>query len=305
MSVRAVGRSFRFAPTQQVRDSIDYLFALVASKYGLLVHEFLFMSNHFHLVATDPAGTLSDFLQEFNSLLSRQLNALRGTKGTNFEARPSIQIIADAGGILDKSVYTLVNPLAAHLVKYLRQWKASSSFGMDYGRPVTFVRPRCGLWAETLGPAPKGKHASKARLRYRGRSDAPETVTFELARPAVDMHRTSSELREEVRKRVADRERELIEERRGGGIEVLGWLNVVKQHYLAVPTTREPLFERRPRVTGRCSKACSTVLEKLTRFVGAYRAALELFRAGEQAVFPYGTLLMARRFGVECAPAPT
>jgi putative transposase len=46
VSVQAVGRSFRFVPTVQVRESIDFLFALLATKYGLKVHEYLFMKDH-------------------------------------------------------------------------------------------------------------------------------------------------------------------------------------------------------------------------------------------------------------------
>src|SRR5688572_14904096 len=94
------------------------------------------------MVVTDPAGALSDFLRDFDSMLSRQLNALRGTKGTNFEKEPRIQIIADAQCILDKSVYSLTNPLAAHLVERMRQWKGCSSYARSPGGAAGAVRRR-------------------------------------------------------------------------------------------------------------------------------------------------------------------
>ena len=304
LTVEAVGRAFRFVPTQEVRQSIDFLFALLVAEYGLLVHEFLFMSNHFHMVVTDPKGRISDFLREFDSMLSRQLNALRGTTGSNFAREPGIQVIADGEGVIDKSVYSQTNPLVAHLVEHLRKWKASSSLHLEYGDIVTFARPKCGLWAETLGPARKGKHPSGGRPRYRGRSKAPQSATLTLTRPDVRMDLTPKELRDVIRDRVAECEEELIEERRRTGKKVVGWLGVVTRHYLATPKTPRVLFQRRPRVTGHDPSACAKVLEKLERFVAAYREALDAFCGGGWPTFPYGTLQMAQRYHVDCAKVP-
>jgi putative transposase len=304
VTVQAVGRAFRFVPTRQVRESIEFLFALLVTKYGLLVHEFLFMSNHFHLCATDPNGRVSKFLQEFDSMLSRQLNALRGTTGKNFESEPGIQVVADREGAIDKSVYMLTNPLAAHLVEHLRQWKAASSFSLEYGESVTFRRPRCGLWAETRQTRRRGKHPSRGRLRYRGRSKAPETATLTLACPDMGTDSSPTQVRRLIRDRVIAREKELIEERRRTGKKVLGWRRVVTQHYLATPRSPRALFQRRPRVTGNDPSACAKAIAKLERFVAAYRAALEAFKGGGWPTFPYGTLQMAERYGVKCATAP-
>ena len=305
VTVQAVNRSFRFVPTAQVRSSIDFLFALLVAEYGLLVHEFAFLSNHFHFVATDPHGRLSDFLQQFDSMLSRQLNALRGTTGSNFEKYPGIQIVVDALGVLDKAIYTLCNPVAAHLVARVRHWKGSCSFGLEYGEAVVLKRPKCGLWAETKAPKRKGKHESGPRMRYRGRSKTPEVATFTLTRPAVHVGELSdTELRRLVRDGVAAREKELAEQRAEKKVGVLGWLRVVTQHYFATPTTPRPLFQRRPRVTGRDKSLCAAVGRKLDAFVKAYRLALEAFLAGAPSVFPYGTLQMVRRYRVACATAP-
>lgn len=304
VTVQAVGRSFRFVPTKEVRQSIDFLFALLVAKYELLVHEYLFMSDHYHFAATDPGGRISAFLQEFNSMLSRQLNALRGTVGVNFEREPGIQAIVDEPGVIQKAIYTLVNPLVAHLVARLRHWKASSSQHMEYGEPVTFTRPKCGLWAERRERRRKGRPGSRGRLRYRGRSTAPEAVTFTLARPQARMDLTSSELRKLVRGQVAAKETELIEERRATGRKVEGWLGVITRRYLEVPSTPREHFGLRPRVTGEDAGACHRMLERLEIFTRAYRVALDAFKNGARPTFPYGTLQVAQRYGLTCATAP-
>jgi REP element-mobilizing transposase RayT len=305
VTVQAVGQEFRFAPNEKVRASIDFLFALLATECGLLVHEFLFMSNHFHMVVTDPDRRLSEFLQTFDSMLSRQLNALRGGSGSNFEKRPGIQIVADAGGILKQAVYTLSNPLASHLVELMREWKASSSWGMEYGQAVTFARPDCGLWTPTRARVRKGQHPSAGRLRYRGRSNAPETATLTLARPkALRPELSDAELRALVRAEVRARETELLAQRKKARTSVVGWVAVVARHFRDVPTTSRVLFQRKPRVTGTDASACARVLATIDRFVKAYRAALEDFKAGKWPTFPHGTLQMVDRFNVPCATAP-
>lgn len=305
VTVQAVGRSFRFLPTREVRESIAFLLAWLATEHGLLVHEYEFLSNHFHFSAKDPEGRISEFLQQFDSMLSRQLNALRGTTGVNFEREPGIVRIVDGEGLVQKSVYTLTNAVSAHLVERVRHWKGPSSYHLEYGEAVTVERPKCGLWAETRSGRRSGKHPSRWRRRYRGRSRAPQTATFTLARPDARPDLTSSQLRAEIRRRVAAREEELIEERRRTGKKVLGWLGVLRQHYLAVPTSSRVLFERRPRLTGHDKEACARFAKVLTRFTAAYRHALTRFKAGARTTtFPYGTLQMARRYNLRCATAP-
>ncbi len=313
VTVQAVGRSFRFVPVQKVRDSIMFLFARYVTKYGLLVHEFLFMSNHFHFVVTDPKGKLSDFLQHFDSMLSRQLNALRGTTGTNFEKDPGILVIADDDGLLDKAVYTLVNPVAAHLVDRLAQWKAPSSLNMEYGQAIEFPRPTCGMWTESRRPRRKSDHPDSWRLKYRGRSSAPETATLTLARPPIEQDMSDGELREEVLNRARQRERELAKERREQGRKVVGWRNVLLEHFLSIPSSPRALFKRRPRVTGTDPVECAALRTIIRRFERTYRRAVEALKSAhskeegkdsELPEFPHGTLQIARRYGICCAMAP-
>ncbi len=309
VTVQAVSRTMRFLPTGAVCDSIDYLLAMLVAKYGIAVHEYLFMSNHFHLVATDPKGKISKFLQEFDSMLSRQLNALRGATGRNFEAEPSWPRIVDAATIVDKAVYTLVNPCAAHLVKRLQHWKGCSSLGLEYGETVTIDRPDCGIWKHTRDTknkqqAKQGKYPSTTRLRYRGRSKAPESVDFTLARPDAMQQLSDAELRSHIRDCAGVRERKLIDERRKSGQKVLGWRNVILQHYLEIPQSFRVLFQRQPRVIGQDGERRGSMLRTILRFERKYRIALAKFIQDKETEFPFGTLRMADCYCVCCATAP-
>lgn len=303
-SVSAVGQQFRFVPTREVIDSIWFIFANCVLEYGLLVHEFCFMSNHFHIVATDPDGRWSDFLQTFDSMLSRQLNALRGTSGTNFERNPPWQRICDAGGVLAKCVYTIVNPLASDLVQRLKSWKHVNSFGLEYGETIRRKRPKCGIWKETRSKAKKGKYTSKGRLRYRGRSKAPESAEFTLVRPEIELHLSDEELRQKIRDRALEKERALIVQRKREGRSVLGWRQVALCRWDQRPGSERTMFQRRPKVTAAEPEAAFEMLAKMQAFVYAYRVTMTEYKAGGRPLWPYGTFRMVRRYNLPCATAP-
>jgi hypothetical protein len=306
VTVQAVGRSMRFLPTRDVRDSINYLFALLVTKYGLLVHDFLWLGNHWHLVAGDPGGRLSDFLTEFDSRLSKQLNALRGTIGTNFERDPGIQVIADAGGVIKQCVYTLVNAVKAGLVRRLLEWKASSSLRMRYGETVTIERPKCVMWAETrVEPKKRTKHTSRGRLRYRGRSKAPKTASLTLARPDILPELSPDELRDHILALAEDEVAKIQEERRKAGKKgVVGWRGVLAHSFRDVALSSRALFQRRPRVAGVDPDACAALIETIENFEKLYRVAVVKFATDRDAEFPFGTLQMKKRHKVRCAAKP-
>ena len=306
VTMQAVGRSFRFLPTRNVRDSLQFVFALLVAKYGLLVHEFEFMSNHLHFVATDVDGELPNFMREFDSLLARQLNAVRGSTGGNIEKGYGLLLIADGAKLLEKVVYILANAVSAHLVERVKQWKGPNSLNLNYGQAVTFQRPKCGMWAQTRADKPRNKFESRGRRAYRGRSDAPEEIEFTLVRPGPAMPELSdTQLRTRVRELLGERERALIEQRRQTGQTVLGMRAVLQQHYLDTPERSRVLFETKPRVSGKDPRKRAAKLKCLVGFESAYRIARDVWLKGERSVvFPFGTWLMLSRFGVQCATAP-
>lgn len=103
------------------------------------------MSNHAHFCITDNKGVLPSFVEKMNSLIARQLNALRGEKGTNFEKGYSDLDILDSDSLADLCAYTLANPCEAGLVSTAAAWKGVSTYHMEYNKPFTVKRPNCGM----------------------------------------------------------------------------------------------------------------------------------------------------------------
>jgi hypothetical protein len=82
----------------------------------------------------------------------------------------------------------------------------------------------------------------------------------------------------------------------------MGMRRVRKQPHDASPSTPEPRRGLRPTVAGKDRELRVSALLRYKSFLAAYRSALHDFEAGERdAIFPVGTYLMARRFGVVVA----
>ena len=68
---RTVQRTFLLRPSRQLNQAFLYCLAYAAERYGIGVHAFCVMSNHMHLVVTDPRGTLPQFMQWLNLFPAR------------------------------------------------------------------------------------------------------------------------------------------------------------------------------------------------------------------------------------------
>jgi REP element-mobilizing transposase RayT len=305
ITARAVRRMFLFLPERDVVRVFEYLLAVAANAFGMRIHEVLCMSNHFHILLTDVHGRVPDFMNYFDSLLARSINALRGTSGTVFEAEYNLVTDTDESTIIAHAVYTLANPCADHLVKRSRQWPGFSTLRMEYGQTVKIERPKVGLWKDDGVERPRGRGSVRGRGSKRAKpSRLPEFVEFTLERPPVHMECSDAVLREEIRQLLDVRERELIEQRRREGRDVIGRRAVLAQRWDTFPRRPDELFGLQPRVAGNLWSRIA-VLQQLRCFVDAYRQTRTRFLNGElDVIWPFGTWAMRVRFGLPCGASP-
>jgi len=306
VSVRAVNRSYRFVPTKQVRESLDYALKATAQKFEgrIALYEYQFLSNHYHLLGADLEGCLPDFMRELNALFSRQLNSLRGIRGSNIEKDYNLVIVDMVTGerAFEHAVYILANAVRANLVERTSQWLAPSSYALEYGEVVTAQQPKCGLWSDKVAHAERKASRRSKRARYVGKSKLPEVAQFKLVRPPIRPELSDAELRAAIRAEVTKIENELIAQRRRTGRRVMGWKRVVAMHYLDIPNEKEEYFGVRPTFSGDDEVARQKARARRKRFLADYYAARDRFFAGiRDVVFPFGTWLMKRIFKVNCA----
>jgi len=120
---RCVGRAFRLRPSSETTRIIKYCLALALAKTGVVVHAICVMSNHHHLVVTDPNGVLPVFLREFHRACAKAINHAQGQVENLWAAEPCnvVQLAAD-NDVIDKVAYVVANPVAAGLVAAPEQW---------------------------------------------------------------------------------------------------------------------------------------------------------------------------------------
>jgi putative transposase len=299
VTCQCVGRSFRLLPRRKVVQTVRYALAVVLGKYDIVLHEFEFMSNHYHLVLTDREGRLPDFIRDFNSLVSRSLNAIRGGRGTNFEDGYNIVVPQDDEKLLEHAVYTLANPCSAHLVSRARHWEGVSSLKMKYGVPVSVDRPSFGLWT----PPALNRTRDGTRAAHTKPSRLPETANLQIDALPVEGFGSPQALRRHILDRLDTRELELIRERKNSGQRVMGMRDVLKQRWQDAPHNQQRMFGTRPTVSGSSKWARMEALDRRKGFEAEYRECFEAHRAGDRdVVWPHGTWLMVQRHRLPCRP---
>ena len=277
---RCAQRQCLLRPSPATNAIFLYVLAIAARRFGVRVHAFCVLSNHFHLVVTDPRACLPAFEQYLDSLVARAVNASLG-RWEAFWGPSSYSAVALASpsDSLDKAAYVLANPVAAGLVHRAREWPGLRSAPEQIGGSIVARRPS---------------------TFFRATGYMPETAELELTEPPGFDSPT------EFSRRLADallvREECARRERVSEGRGVLGVSRVLAQNTATRPAARETRRGLNPRVAARDKWKRLETLTRLGEFLGRYRAAWRARRGGAaDTVFPAGTYLLRIAHGVPCA----
>ena len=122
ITTRGVGRRVIFEDDGDREHFIGLLGELV-SRYGIILHAYVLMDNHYHLLIETPEGNASRALQWLNVSYANWFNALHGYCGQFFQGRyKSIPVENDGSWALTCSVYLHLNPVR---IQALGQGKAA------------------------------------------------------------------------------------------------------------------------------------------------------------------------------------
>lgn len=320
LTLRASGRQFRFLPTKEVTESIRYIFWHCVEVYGIKVHDMNWMSNHAHLCLLDQRGVLPAFTCKMNSMISKQLNAIRRQRGTNIEKGYSDITVVDDWSMASFCAYALANPCAADLVTRASAWKGLNSYGLEYGETFTVTRPNCGMWKErkkgdSAPPElpktfrPKlcaNKMLSDDLLGGRKMSKLPKTVQGVLTRPNILPHLNNLELRKLIRDETSRREEMAIARRKKVDKKVLGMRGVLAMKWNDLPSSYESLFQEIPRIATRSHVKFVIYQRLITQFNQRYQEERQKFihLGKDAALFPYGTWKMRVERLANCEKDP-
>lgn len=274
---RCLNRLFLLRPSTAVTELFAYVLARAARRTGVRVHAFCVLSNHYHLVVSDPDARLPAFAQYLDSFVARATNALLGRCETFWGGHSySAVALGSPEDVVSKVAYTLANPVAAGLVSAGHLWP--------------------GLWSK---PAELG---STLRVRrpdhfFDQKGQQPEWEDLELVLP--EGFGSTADFRAQVQAELSRREQAVREENQA----FLGVAGVLAQSPSSRPRSEEAHRDLSPRVAARDRWRRIELLQRLKVFLTDYAEALRIWREGKvEPVFPAGTYLMRVAHGVACAP---
>jgi REP element-mobilizing transposase RayT len=103
----------------------DYLF-LISKFFGLRIHSFVLMPNHFHMIARDPEMILSTamnyFMRETSKLMARETRQMNRIWGAPFGS----SVIGSPLYFLHAYRYVYHNPVRANLCEHALQYPYST-----------------------------------------------------------------------------------------------------------------------------------------------------------------------------------
>jgi putative transposase len=277
---------FLLLPSKVVNNAMEYCMAWAARDKGILIHAICVESSHFHMVVTDPRGLLSDFMQEFDRCTARCILAYYRSifPNTRFDALFSPAesfcdtLLVNAAAVLDKLVYTFVNPVKDGLVRDYRKWPGFHTRPSDWRKGTRTVKR----------PDFYFKHT-------------PKTLSYSIV-PPTQLGQTQACI-ELVERYIRDAQQQAAIDIRADGRSFAGVKAVLRRSPLDSPSTQRPRGRLTPSLAA-CgdAKAMTAAAIALKFFRIQYREAWRAYKDGLRGVlFPGGTLLMARRHQCPCA----
>jgi len=95
-------------------------------KYGVILHAFVLMTNHYHLIVETPKANLSSFMHSLNSAYTTYFNIKRKRSGHLFQGRYKSLLIDADNYLLELSRYIHLNPVRAGITGKPEDYRYSS-----------------------------------------------------------------------------------------------------------------------------------------------------------------------------------
>nr|MDP2192879.1 transposase [Rhodoferax sp.] len=151
-----------------------------AEKFGVAIHAYVLMSNHFHLLATpQTADGLPLMMQAVGRRYVRHFNDDQKRTGTLWEGRYKSTLIQTERYLLACMAYIDLNPVRAALVAQARDYPWSSHGHYTGQRTDKLITPHGLVWE--LGNTPFAREAAYAELVQSGISPVQQAALTDSA----------------------------------------------------------------------------------------------------------------------------
>lgn len=151
-----------------------------ARKFGVAIHAYVLMDNHFHLLATPQAAdSLPQMMQAVGRRYVRYFNDSQKRSGTLWEGRYKSTLIQTERYLLACMVYIDLNPVRVGMVAQARDYPWSSHGHFVGLRIDKLISTHPLVWA--LGNTPFAREAAYAQLVQAGISAGQQQALTDSA----------------------------------------------------------------------------------------------------------------------------
>lgn len=284
---RTVLGMYLFAPDDECRRIIKGCLARAADEHDVELVCFVFMANHFHLIARFPHLNMGEFMEQFQSQLASRINDHRDREGTVFPTRYDDQALLDQQVLLDKIKYVLNNPVKDRQVRCAEDWPGVTSIDCHKKEGNRFE----GQWLNHK----RWRRYKRRKTGDKGRADAMETHTLDLHLPDALDGETDEERRQNLLASIkADRHRIWADATgdHNRPPRVAGAKSIEENLYWGDRPDEHPanrLTDRRWLGVASNPEKMSDYKDKRDEIDDRYRRALSAWRQGKAKPFPHGT----------------
>ena len=262
-------------------------------RYGVRIHDFVFMSNHYHLLlSVDSALQLARFMGYFNGNLAKEVARLTGWKDKIWSRRyQAVLVSGEPEAQLARQRYIFRHGMKEKLVESPRHWPGVSSLKAHLGEANLE-----GLWFDRTQ-----EFNALRQGPSRATQATTETECVELTPLPCLSGLSQAEFAAFVEDVVAEIESEGTREFEAAQTQPPGASAVPSQ----LPDSRPRRSKRSPAPFAHCASRQERrrLWQAYAYFLGAYLDARENLRTGRLAAFPAGAFPPSLPF-VQAAPRP-
>lgn len=282
ITTRITGNELLLRPCKTVNAIILGVLARAQIRTGIVLHSFVFLSNHYHiLVTTEDAEQLSEFMQYLNSNIARKLNDHLGRSGSFWQRRfRSIAMTEDEATVRWRLRYHMAHGVKELLVGRIGEWPGVTALPW-----LLHAQRLVGVWTDFTA-------RSKARRRKSFVEVAGQFDTlYEVEMSPLPCWRDldAAFWRKLIHDDVLELQAKYDAERVASGRSPMG----VDAVLTVDPYTRveAPAKRRAPSVLTLDRRGARAIKAEQRAVREAYTEASERYRAGELTVaFPGGTM---------------
>jgi REP element-mobilizing transposase RayT len=276
---RTIHGRFLLRPSRDLNEVVIGILARAQLRHEVKVCAFIFLSNHFHLLARPAnAKELAGFMDYVNGNLAKEVGRLHAWREKIWGRRYRAIVVSDDEETqVERLRYVLENGCKENLVRKPQDWPgASSTDALLTGRPLR------GVWFDRTA-----EYNARRRGERVSKYDYAEELELELSPLPAWKDRDPEEIRRKIQEIVLSIEADTSKRARETGIAPLGARRIQRQDPHAAPDrpskSPAPLFHANdPRVRKGLELAYYA-------FRIAYQQAAEVLRNGKlDAEFPSG-----------------